>query len=182
MAAAVAMPTAAQVSQAPCIKSAAVDLHDCIDKAQCFCLNEEPGHTFQNLFMGDERLYLQSDSDEQLLIHLNFKECVNLNSISFCAPEDETAPLTVKLFANKLNLGFSDVEDLKADQILDLTPADLVDTSQTNLYTVKFQRVSSLTIFVEENNGEEVTKISGLKIFGTTVQGTNMSEFKKVGC
>ena len=43
-----------------------------------------------------------------------------------------------QVFANKVNLGFSDCEDLKPEQVLDLTPADLLVDSQTNLYAVKF--------------------------------------------
>lgn len=72
------------------------------------------------------------------------------------------------------------MEDLKAEQVLDLTPADMLADSQTNLYAVKFTRVTSLTLFIEENNGDDVSKLSGLKFFGQTVAGTNMSEFKKV--
>ena len=44
---------------------------------------------------------------------------------------------------------------------------------------VKFQRVSSLSIFVEENFGGDITALGGLKIHGVPVQGTNMNELKK---
>jgi hypothetical protein len=40
---------------------------------------------------------------------------------------------------------------------------------------------SSLQIFIVDNNGADVTQLSGLKFFGTTVVGTNMAEFKKAG-
>ena len=39
-----------------------------------------------NLFVGDERLYLQSDTDEQLIISIAFKDTINLEAISFVAP------------------------------------------------------------------------------------------------
>eukprot|EP00621_Florenciella_sp_RCC1693_P013149 CAMPEP_0182552904 /NCGR_PEP_ID=MMETSP1323-20130603/49215_1 /TAXON_ID=236787 /ORGANISM="Florenciella parvula, Strain RCC1693" /LENGTH=183 /DNA_ID=CAMNT_0024764617 /DNA_START=15 /DNA_END=566 /DNA_ORIENTATION=+ len=183
MAAALMNPRGAAAAQAaaPPTPVGDIDLGDIIDKKQCFCLNEDPAHPHTNLFMGDERLFLQSDSDEQLLVHIQFNEVVKLSAISFVGPEDESAPLTIKVFANRLNLGFSDVEDLKAEQVLDLTPADMLADSQTNLYAVKFTRVTSLTLFIEENNGDDVSKLSGLKFFGQTVAGTNMSEFKKVG-
>jgi hypothetical protein len=38
--------------------------------------------------MGDERLFLQSDTDEQLLLSITFKDTVNLEYISFVAPAD----------------------------------------------------------------------------------------------
>jgi hypothetical protein len=134
---------------------------------------------------------LQSDTDEQLLITINFKDTVNIEAVSFGAPVDgkhippgwqrrrkttccgcfvslvhhasvsplyymlpspppyplvESAPLTVKLFANGVNLSFENCEDLKPTQEFQLAPADLAPDSMTKLYAVKFQRVSSLTV------------------------------------
>jgi len=106
---------------------------------------------------------------------------VNIEAVSFGAPVDESAPLTVKLFANGVNLSFENCEDLKPTQEFQLAPADLATDAMTKLYAVKFQRVSSLTIFIEDNNGADATKLSSLKLFGTTVIGTNMAEFKKAG-
>ena len=62
-------------------------------QAQSFCLNSETAHPMSNLFIGDERLFLLSDCDEQLLITLNFKETVNIDSISFGSVIDG-APFT----------------------------------------------------------------------------------------
>jgi len=64
----------------------------------------------------------------------------------------ESAPLTVKLFANGVNLSFENCEDLKPTQEFQLTPADLAPDSMTKLYTVKFQRVSSLSVGVPLSN------------------------------
>ena len=44
------------------------------------------------------------------------------------------------------------------------------------------QRVTTVTIFVETNQGEaDSTVLSSIKFYGSSVAGTNMSEFKKVG-
>lgn len=60
-------------------------------------------------------------------------------------------------------LDFSDDEDLKG------------------LYFVKFQNVSSLQIFVENNkSGSEQTIIERLELYGTPLQATSMHEFKRV--
>lgn len=157
------------------------DLGGCIDKTGTYCLNEKPEHPHGNLFMGDERLFLESDTDEQLLIQVQFRETVKLKAINLQAPGGETAPTEVVLFTNRVNVGFSDVEDLKADQALELTEADLSPEAVTTLYSVKFQRVTSLTLFIKNESGSEVTRLSGLRILGETVDGTNMAEFKKVG-
>jgi len=58
----------------------------------------------------------------------------------------EAAPLTVKLFANGVNLSFENCEDLKPTQEFQLTPSDLTADSMTKLYAVKFQRLNSLTV------------------------------------
>jgi hypothetical protein len=46
---------------------------------------------------------------------------------------------------------------------------------------VKFQRVKSLTFFIEDNAGGDVTALGGLEIMGQTVATTNMNDFKKQG-
>lgn len=124
---------------------------------------------------------LQSDTDPQLIITLAFKATVNIESVSFVAPIGDSAPLTVKLFANGVNMSFENCEDLKPTQEFQLTAADLVVDSMTKLYAVKFQRVNTITVFIEDNNGADFTQISSLKFFGTTTTGTDMAAFKKVG-
>jgi hypothetical protein len=80
-----------------------------------------------------------------------------------------------------LNLGFDDIESYPESQQLDLTADDLKDDSViTALKVVKFKGVDTLTIFVDENAGSDVTAISSIKIFGSALHGTNMSELKKV--
>ncbi|CAN0334082.1 unnamed protein product [Discosporangium mesarthrocarpum] len=131
--------------------------------------------------MGDERLQLKSDADEQLLLHVGFRETVKLHSIDFVALPDDTAPLTVKLYLNRLSMGFSDTEEVEPAQTLELTPEDLVDGSVSVLKFVKFQRVTGLTIFVQDNNGAEITGLSSVKFYGSSIAGTKMNEFKKAG-
>ncbi|RQM09992.1 hypothetical protein B5M09_009330 [Aphanomyces astaci] len=83
------------------------DLVDQFDKSNSYCLNEDPSFGYGNLFIGDESLVLKSEADEQLLIHLEFKEAVKIHSISLKAPKDGTsAPSVVKLFVNRNNLVF----------------------------------------------------------------------------
>lgn len=75
-----------------------------------------------------------------------------------------------------------DIEDVDPAQVITLTAADLKESSDgIDLYYVKFQRVKSLTFFIEENAGGDVTAIGGLQIMGKTVATTNMNDFKKQG-
>ena len=75
-----------------------------------------------------------------------------------------------------------DIEDVDPSQSITLTTTDLGEISNAiDLYYVKFQRVKSLTFFIEDNAGGDVTAIGGLQIMGKTVATTNMNDFKKQG-
>ncbi|KAF0689839.1 Aste57867_18751 [Aphanomyces stellatus] len=162
------------------------DLSEQFDKSNCYCLNEDPSYGYGNLFIGDETLVLKSEADEQLLIHLEFKEAVKIHSISVKAPNDDSAPSVIKLFVNRNSLGFSDVSDIEPTQKLEWTQEQLQTGTPVELRFVKFQRVTSLTvyyslheaIFVEENHGAETSALSSIKLFGEGIQGTNMNDLK----
>ena len=94
--------------------------------------------------------------------------------------DPELHPTTVKLYVNRENLGFEDIDDVDATQEFVLTPEDLRESSDPiPLKFVKFQRVRSITFFIEENNGGEITALGSLKLFGRPIATTNMSDFKK---
>ncbi|KAJ0392260.1 hypothetical protein P43SY_002903 [Pythium insidiosum] len=158
------------------------DLGDAISRGGCYCLNEHPSFPFANLFMGDDTLLLKSDADEQLILHIEFQDAVKLHSLHLVAPAGETAPRVIKLYANRPNLGFSDAGDVEPTQTIEVSdPAELAKPGKDiELRFVKFQRVKSLTIFVEENHGAEDTALANLKLFGEPIAGTNMNELKKV--
>jgi hypothetical protein len=81
---------------------------------------------------------------------------------------------------NRENLGFEDIDDVDPTQTFELTAEDLRESADPIATKfVKFQRVKSLTIFVEDNNGGEVSALGMLRLTGRTVATTNMSEFKK---
>lgn len=73
----------------------------------------------------DKQLLLESDADEQLIIHINFNTPVKVHSILFQAPTDGHGPRTVKLFRNRPTIGFSEAEDEEGDHALELTDKDV---------------------------------------------------------
>jgi len=84
----------------------------------------------------------------------------------------------VKLFANKSTMTFDDTEDLPPTQTLELNGA----SATLPLQFVKWQNVTSLTVFIENNQGGgEETCLSKLQLVGSTLATTNMNDFKKVG-
>ncbi len=55
------------------------NLCEMLDKPMCYARNENKSYPLGNLFIGDSRLGMQSDADEQLIIHLAFQEFVKVS-------------------------------------------------------------------------------------------------------
>ncbi|EFJ06578.1 hypothetical protein SELMODRAFT_272267 [Selaginella moellendorffii] len=159
------------------------DLVEFVDWSMVECLNESANHTHANAlkkaYREDDELYLESDTDEQLLLYIPFNQVVKLHSVMIKSPADE-GPKTVRLFANRQNMGFSNVGDFPPNDVITLTPEHLKGKPVLLKY-VKFQNVRSVTVFIEDNqSGGEVTKLQRISLIGSTVETTNMSELKKI--
>jgi hypothetical protein len=160
-----------------------VDLSPKIDNSGCFARNEASGFSMQNLFIGDSRLGCKSDADEQLILHIAFQEFVKIKTIKFVAfnegSDPDSNPSTVKVYVNRNNLGFEDIDDVDPTQTFNLTAEDFrEDSNPLATKFVKFQRVQSITFFVEDNNGAETSALGSLKLMGRPVASTNMNDFK----
>lgn len=162
------------------------DLSDKLEKSACYARNEHSGFPWTNLMIGDTRLGCKSDADEQLILHFEFSEFVKIHSIKFTefnnGADPEQNPTRVLLFVNRNNLGFEDIEDVDPTTALELTAEDLKENADNLLLKfVHYQRVKSITVFVEDNNGGEISALGGLKFYGLPVATTNMADFKKQG-
>ncbi|KAJ8460125.1 hypothetical protein OPV22_033051 [Ensete ventricosum] len=160
-----------------------VDLVEFVDWSGVECLNQTPSHPLANALKqgsrDDDGLHLESDADEQLLIYVPFLQVIKLHSVVIVGPEEE-GPKTVKLFANKEHMGFSNVNDYQPSDSIGLSPDNLKGMPITVKY-VKFQNIRSLSIFVEDNQGgSDVTKVQKIAFLGTTVDTTNMKDLKKI--
>lgn len=163
-----------------------IDLSVMFDKSECYARNESSQFPMENLFIGDTRLGCKSDTDEQLILHLAFREPVKIASVKLTefnrGAEPDINPTTVHIYANRTNIGFEDVDDVEPTQTIEITAADLKESSDPILLKfVKFQRVRNITLYIEENAGGDVSALGGLKILGRTVATTNMKDFKKQG-
>lgn len=90
------------------------NLHQYFAKTSSYTLNEDVNHPTANLYMGDHTLYLKSDVDEQLIIHVAFHQTVSLKRLQLGLLPEESCPETIKLFVNQNNLGFSDAPGLSS--------------------------------------------------------------------
>lgn len=90
--------------------------------------------------------YLESDSDPELLIHIEFLQAVKIKSIAFFAGvSPEQGPKTVHLFINQPQFDFNDVDSHTPTQELTLTDKD-IKGEKVDLRFVRFQSVNSLHV------------------------------------
>jgi len=153
-----------------------------LDVGACECLNEDPRYPVANVFQPNKDLVLKSDEsvDHQLLIRVQFRSPVKLGGIKIAAPDGEEAPQCIKIFQNKIHLGFQDAESDEPVQILSLEPKDFGTEDPIPLRFVKFQNVSSLQLFFEDNQGGAVTTVQHIEFFGQTAENMNMADFKPI--
>jgi len=143
------------------------DLGDSVDFSRSEALNDQPNHTFANIFKADES-FCQSDVDPQLLFTIAFKRVSSLKSIKIVAPDDGSGPKRLKIFVNRPNMGFSEVDEFTPSQTILLKPEDLkADTPATMFDMARFLKTDTLTLFIETNQGGvDQTKLSRLILWG----------------
>ncbi len=119
----------------------------------------------------DERLndepVLESDADEQVLMHVPFAGSCKLYSIMIRTSDSDSAPQTLKLFRNRDDMDFSLAADLKPTQILTLPKSN--EVAEVALNRALWNGTTSINLFFEDNHSggeEDVTRISYLGFKG----------------
>lgn len=133
---------------------------------------------------------VESDTDAQLLLFLPFMSSLKIFSLhitSLPSPDGEARrPHALRLFANRAhNLGFEEAEDADATQALEI-PASAWDeksgTASVDLRFVKFQKCSSLVIFVvDAEEDADKTRIDRIRVVGETGSKRDPGKLEKVG-
>ncbi|KAG2454424.1 hypothetical protein HYH02_001444 [Chlamydomonas schloesseri] len=163
---------------------AAKDLLEHIDFSGLECLNEAPNHGAANAlkqgYREQNELFLESDTDEQLLLNIRFQQRVRLSALVIKAVDEAKAPKTVKLYVNRPHMGFSDTGSVPCAQELVLTPAQVAKGDPLPLKLVKFNNVDTLSVFIEDNQGgEETTKLCKIALMGSAGEVFNVADIKK---
>jgi len=105
----------------------------------------------------DEQVYIESDTDDQLIIRVPFTGSVKLRSLLLkSGPADQT-PAKVALFANADNLDFGDTTDKEPLQQFDVAVGR--EVGEYAVKPAKFSNVSSVTLFFPASQGAETTRI-----------------------
>ncbi|KAH6722186.1 PITH domain-containing protein [Leptodontidium sp. 2 PMI_412] len=111
---------------------------------------------------------LESDADEQLLMHIPFTGQIKLHSILIRTSPSSSAPQTLKVFINRDDIDFSAASELSPTQEFKLSQTSEVQDIQVK--RALFGKVQSLTLFVEDNYGEEQSRVSYLGFKGDWMQ------------
>jgi len=102
------------------------DLYGFIDTSGTHCLNEKKEHNCRDLFKKEDSAYLESDSDEQLLLTVSFRGEMKINSLQLKAPNDGRAPKTIKFFLNQPHMDFSNTDSTPSIHIIPLRSGEHV--------------------------------------------------------
>ena len=157
-----------------------VSLRDQIALDAVECLNLDSESSVRGLFSPGAMTGIRSDIDPQLLLSIPFNCSVKLGGLKFTPGNNPDAiPEGLRLFTNRVSMGFSDAESLVPVQTISFE--ELVSGETVPLKYALFQNVVSLQIFVDNNKGcTDQSEIGGIEIFGTVGEQMNMKEFKKI--
>lgn len=110
---------------------------------------------------------LESDADEQLLMHVPFVASCKLYSLIIRTSDTPNAPKSLKLFRNRDDLDFTAAADLKPTQTLELPRTN--EVAEIPLNRAQWNMTTSIDLFFEDNHSdgdEDVTVISYLGFKG----------------
>jgi hypothetical protein len=157
-----------------------IDDQIAIDQVECMNMDDESN--VRSLFSETAAGSVVSDIDPQLLLSVPFKVPVKLSGIRFTysdSSDKQRVPETIKLFANRVSIGFSDAEALPALQTLSYS--EIISGEKIPLKVALFQNITSLQLFVDTNQGGvDTSELGKIKLFGSLAETMNMREFKKI--
>nr|CAG8457982.1 15822_t:CDS:10 [Entrophospora candida] len=101
--------------------------------------------------------FVESDSDEQLILLIPFTGSVKLKSIFIKSDSGEDCPRLLKVYINREDIDFDNVESFTATQEWELIQTNDVAEYQTRI--TKMYNVRNITLYFQENYGGETTKL-----------------------
>lgn len=140
--------------------------------------------------------WVESDTDEQLMLFIPFQSTLKVHTLQITSvlpqvvdrESDDTPmrPKTIHFYLNRAHiLGFEEAEDVSATQTVELQPHDWSDatgTAKVELRFVKFQKVSSLVMFIADGDGDgEKVRIDRVKVVGEKGEKRELGKLEKIG-
>eukprot|EP00124_Ichthyophonus_hoferi_P003132 Ihof_evm2s254 gene=Ihof_evmTU2s254 len=149
-------------------------LYKYIDSSKVSCLNESNSGSAVKIFKSwDQRFdttkFLESDTDDQLIIFVPFTGVVKIKSIKIIGPEGDSHPKNLKIFGNRDDIDFDNVDDCVPLQELELSP-DPTGRLDYPTRVTKFQNLHSITMFFSSSYGADISKIFYIGLAGEFAQ------------
>ncbi|KAL9104668.1 MAG: hypothetical protein Q9163_000411 [Psora crenata] len=135
-----------------------------IDFDNIRCLNESQTDAGRRIVekTWQERLEAEpeliSDADEQLLLFVPFAGVVKLHSVLIRSSDSPSSPRTLKLYRNREDIDFSTAASISPTQILHVSQTN--EVQELPVKRTSFGSVFNLTLFVEDNYGDDISRIS----------------------
>ncbi|RGP60125.1 hypothetical protein FLONG3_10993 [Fusarium longipes] len=132
---------------------------------------------------GTSKDYVQSGADDQMLLYVPFQSI--LTSLPPKDDEDVMRPGNIHLYINRThNLDFGEADDTEPTQAIEIGPEDWNSDGTVNLSLryVKFQKTSSLVIYVQRGEGDgETVRLDRVRLIGEAGAKREMGKLQKVG-
>ena len=144
--------------------------------SECGGLNIDGDAGISNIFNNSNNTVKSNSGDATMIASIKFKDKVNIVYIQVNGVSDETNPVLMKCYVNKLDIDFSDVSDVPSTQQFDLKKEM---NKQIKVNVPKWKNVSELTIYFE-NEEADYLNIKQIQFFGSSgSQNINIGEMKK---
>ncbi|KAL2212306.1 DUF1000-domain-containing protein [Sarocladium strictum] len=140
---------------------------------------------------GSKKDWVQSGADDQLLLFIPFQSTIKLHTLQITSippTDDEDAPSRpseIHLYTNRpQNMDFSEADDTDPTQVISLTAKDWNEEGTANipLRFVKFQKTTTLIVYVQKGDGEaETVRLDRIKLIGDAGSKREMGKLQKVG-
>ena len=151
-------------------------LNGLVAKNESGGLNIEGEADISSLFDKNEISIKSNSGDATLITYIKFKERANILNLQINGVSKETNPSLVKCYINRIDIDFSDVNDIKPTQQFDLTKEI---NKQMKVNIPKWRNVTELTLYFE-NEEADYLEIKGIEFYGTAGSfDMNIGELKK---
>ncbi|KAJ6437603.1 thioredoxin [Purpureocillium lavendulum] len=180
------------------------DISDQVEIRNCELLNADedagPVKVLFNEFMpsaldkskagAKDKDWVQSGTDDQLLLFVPFQGSVKLHTLQITSlPTDGQdaimRPEVIRLYINRTqNMDFAEADETRPTQEITFEPEDWNKngTANVSLRYVKFQRTTTLVIYVQRSTeGAEAVRVDRLRFIGEAGTKREMGKLQKVG-
>jgi thioredoxin len=139
---------------------------------------------------GTHKDWVQSGADDQLLLFIPLQSSVKVHTLQLTSlppQDDEDAPArpgVIHLYINRpQSIDFDEADDTEPTQAITLTDADWNKdgTANIGLRFVKFQRTTTLILYVQKGDGEaETVRLDRIKLIGEAGAKREMGKLQKL--